>query len=136
MSYKKKSYWILLGSIVGFIIAVVLTSPSSLGLCPAGDRFCFDPYDEIIGQPLGIFSVCLFFLSLILLIMHEQVFRVWLKFAVIFLPVAIILIAITPSTSGSIDPIEREPVTLFLAVVFFVTSLIIIAIKSFRLRGK
>lgn len=136
MSYKKKVLLILLVSIFGFITAFILTSPGSLGLCPLGDKFCFDPYDEIIGQPLGILSVCLFFLSLVLLIAHEQVFRVWSKFTIIFFPVAIALIAITPSISGSIDPVEREPVTLFLATIFLIVSLLIIAIKSFQLRGK
>lgn len=134
MNYKKKTALLLLGSIVGLILAFILTSPSSLGLCSPNDKFCFDPYDEIIGQPLGVFSACLFIISLILLIVREQVFKAWSKFSIIFLPIAIVLIEISPSTSGSIDPIEKEPVTLLSAAIFLIVSILIISIKSFKLR--
>lgn len=136
MGYKKKIIWILLGSIMGFIIAVVLTSPSSLGLCSAGNKFCFDPYDEIIGQPLGILSVCLFFISMILLFLREQVFHAWSKFSVIFLPIAIVLIVIAPTINGTLIGFDKESAALWLAIIFLIVSLLIIVLKSFRLRGK
>lgn len=134
MSYKKKIYWTLLGSVAGFIIAFILTSPSLLNLCSSGDKFCFEPYDEIIGQPLGILSICLFVISIILLITREQVFYAWSKFSIIFFPMAFVIIFMAPVINGTLIGFDKELATLYLASIFVIISLLIIIFKSFQFR--
>jgi len=135
MNYKKKNVIILLLSILGLFLGAILTSPSSFGLCSFKDKFCLDPYDELIGQPLGLFSFSFFVISLIFLSQKEQTFKSWSKFTMIFLPIAVILIAVTPAVQGSFIGFDREEVTLGLAIIFFVASLLIIAVNYSKMKG-
>lgn len=139
MNYKIKIYSMLIVSVIAALISLILALPENFGLCTKNDISCLhsyiDNFNEII-QVVLIFSIPIIIVSFVLLFFQEQVFRAWSKFTIIFLPIAVILIVITPSTTGSIDPIEREPLTLFLSVIFLIISIFIIAIKSFRLRSK
>lgn len=134
MNYKKKKLLTLFVSVLGLIAAFILTSPNTVGLCSSGDIFCFDPYDELIGQPLGIFSVCVFVISLILLIVHDQIFETWSKFSLIVLPILVILIAVTPAVKSNPISFDKEMTTLSLAAVYFILSILIIIFKSLKLR--
>lgn len=137
MGYKTKIYWTLILSFIAALISLVLALPENFGLCAKNDINCLhsyiDSFNEII-QITFIFSIPIIILSFILLFHKERIFFIWSKFTIIFLPIVIILIMITPSNSGSISPFEREPVTLFLAIVFFVVSIFIIATKSSNIR--
>lgn len=132
MNYNKKAILILVSSIIGMITAFILINPSKIGLCPLNDTYCFDPYDEIIGQPLSTLSFCFFILSIILLFVKEKVFYVWSKFSAVFILITALIIAKAPVYSGSIDPFEKKPVTIFLTSLFFLMSLALILSKTFR----
>lgn len=138
MNHRKKVLIISLLSFLGFIVAVILTSPSSFGLCPQTDRFCFDPYDEAIGQPLGLFSLTVFFLSLILFFLREEVFHFWKKFAIVYLSfVAIILFATAGESGGGgigVVSLDSEIISWWLAIVFLAVSTGIIAYKAWQER--
>lgn len=136
MKYRKKPLLILGASILGLAVAFILTSPSYLGICPMEDKYCLDPFDEIVGQPLGIISICLFVISLALLFTKHQIFTTWSKFAMIFLPIATVLVAITPTIGGAIIDFDKESLALFLSGVFLIASLAIITVKSLKLRRK
>jgi uncharacterized membrane protein required for colicin V production len=128
MSYRKKMLVLSVLSLVGFLIGVILTSAYGAGLC--GEiRYCFDPYDETIGQPLGIFSMVIFILSIIFLFIHEQIFTSWLRFAKYYIPISLVLIFLSPITAVGIGAFDQELVTWWLAGIFFVASIGIIFFK-------
>jgi len=128
MSHRKRVLILSLLSLLGFSIGVILTSPYGAGLC--GEiRYCFEPFDEIIGQPLGFFSIVIFFLSMVFLFVHEQKFSSWLHFAKYYLPIAALLIILMPTVDSTIGGFDKEFMTWLLAGIFFITSLGIIIFK-------
>ena len=134
MGYKRVLKYLSVLAIIVFLIDLSL-------LCqPDAELTCTGRWSESIGYPLGIFSIALFFLSLILRFTREQVFRSWLKFARIFLPIAIALIVLTPSGSGGFSAgfggPDRETVTEELAALFSLISLVLIVYKSIKLRSR
>lgn len=155
MNYKRKIFFLIVIAVFFAIIGYGLTSfikfefntcgsgfndtgnlSGKINLAPscAGYRGYLDSLDNNLGVPLALFSVVSVFILFILLFLHEQVFHAWSKFAVIFLPVAIILIAVTPEYRDVFFSFDEEAYTLFFVAVFLVASLIIIAIKSLKLR--
>ena len=135
MKTRKPVLQTLLVSFILFVVALILTSPSTFALCKAGDTYCFDPYDEMFGQPGGIFSVALIVLSLILLIV-PRVFHSWLRFAKYYLPIAVVLIILSPVSDGSILGFDKEFMSWLLAGVFFIVSLILIICKQIRAKAQ
>lgn len=77
-----------------------------------------------------LFSFSLSFLGVLLGLYFsgEKSFNAWKKFAIIYLPIAFLLILITPRTGGFISP-DSEMVSLWLAGIFFVVSVAIILVK-------
>jgi hypothetical protein len=132
MNHKKKIYWVLIISFVSVAISLVLGLPEIFGLCSKNDISCqhdyIDNFNEIIQISFS-FSVPLIVISLILLFLKEQAFKVWLKFAAIFLPIAIVLISLAPITQRTLIGFDREKITLILAAIFFITSLFIIILN-------
>ena len=134
MEHRRKIIKFSLLSIGGLILAFVLTNPINFGLCPLENKYCFDPYDEIVGQPLAFFSLITFVLSIIFLFVDESIFNAWKRFAKYYLLVAAVLIGITPSVDASVIGIDREIATWFLALVFLFWSVGIIISKFIALR--
>lgn len=92
-------------------------------------------YDlEGIFISIFFFSTIFAFLSSILFFLHEQIFSSWWKFTRAYLPIAAVLILISPGTSGGLMSIDAEIVTWWLAGIFFVASLGIIIYKSLKVR--
>jgi hypothetical protein len=139
MSHKKKVFIIFILAVVIMLVSLILALPEKVGLCSGHDVSCkhgyIDNYNNLV-QIGFIFSIPLIIISILLLFLKDQIFVSWSRLAIFFLPIAIIIIAITPSTSGSISPIEKEPVTLLLAAFFLIVSIILITIKSLKLRSK
>lgn len=138
MNYKRKVYAILIVSVVAILVSLVLALPEKFGLCAKNDISCLhdyiDNFNEIV-QLVFIFSIPIAIISFILLFFQEQIFRVWSKFTIIFLPIAIItVIWMAQGTRGTLISIDEEIGSLFSATIFLITSLLIIAIKSFKLR--
>ena len=79
-------------------------------------------------------------LVILLLFLRQEVFKTWSKFAMVAIPLAVIWIALTPVQSGSSAIAglgiaeDRESVTWIVSILFLVISLIIIAVKSYKLR--
>lgn len=102
--------------------------------CPA-TNFFHAIFLEFVN-PLYTFSIFFIVPALGLLLIKRNVFNSWLRFAVWWLPLSAILIAITPSTSNSWMPlyfIGKDTVTLVMAGLFTTVSLVILLIKSRRL---
>ena len=66
--------------------------------------------------------------SLITYPMRDAIFRPWFHFAIGWIPLSMVLIAITPESQGSdwMDHIERDTVAFFLSALFTLISTIII----------
>lgn len=90
-----------------------------------------------LGTVSFLFSLSFGVIFSVLIFAKQQVFQVWLKFSVIFLPIAAVLVSLMAQGSrGSLVSIDEELGSLFFAIIFLVVSLLIIAIKSFKLRGE
>ncbi|EKE11219.1 MAG: hypothetical protein ACD_15C00117G0001 [uncultured bacterium] len=139
MSYKKKIYSTIAFSVFIILLSLALGSPEILGLCEKDDIGCLHKYIDRynpIFVPLFVFSVPIFIISFLLLFLREQVFYAWKKFAVIYVPISIILI-FTASPSGDLlFPSLKEMFIFALPVTFLITSLAIITVKSLKLRKK
>ena len=133
MDYKRVLWLITLVSILLLVITLFICYSGIGGICRPN-------VNEDLANFLILFPSSLFLLSLILRFTREQVFRSWLKFARIFLPIAIALIVLTPSGSGGFSAgfggPDRETVTEELAALFSLISLVLIVYKSIKLRSK
>ena len=117
-------------SLISIVIGVVLIDPIVSGICSKGDYSCDDLVGGGIGVTLALFSLVTFFASLLLLKMSDSVFHSWSRFAKWYIPVAAVLIFLSPTTSVGIMGFDKEIVTWLLAGIFFIVSLGIILVKS------
>lgn len=135
---------ILIISVVGALVGHVLSNPLAFGICQRKYLFnniqgCLDSTISGIGEPLLIFSILLVIFFSIFLFLKKNIFNSWLRFAAWWVPLSIILIAITPETSNSWMPlyfIGKNTVTIIMAGFFAFVSLLLITLKSFQARNK
>jgi len=118
-----------------FVVGVALLFPSNFGFCPSNVGGCAFRLEEAFAQPVLISTVALFVIFLLLLFLNPLFFVSWKKFAIWYIPVASLLIAITPTIANDFAP-DRELVTLFLSGLYVALSLLVIGIKYLRLRSR
>lgn len=141
---KKVIRIILIISVLVFIVGFIPLFPHTFGLCE--ERFdsirkCEAWYrDNLLPMArLTVISPIVFFVAF-LRSLSSEVFNSWKKFAKYYLPIAAVLIVtdILFSSRGSgwgvSTNFDTELTTWWLAGIFFVVSLIIIAVKSWKLR--
>jgi hypothetical protein len=89
-------------------------------------------------QTLSLFFlVMLVFLLSPLYFLREEVYLAWRKFALWYLPIAAILLFIArPSGGGMSLGFDRESLTFHFSAYFALISILIMFIKSIKLRGK
>lgn len=127
-------------ALLGFLIS----HPLLVGICQktyefGGNVYCSDEAIEALGQPIFFLSICALIPSFFLMFLEKKAQASWIKFAVWWLPLSAVLIAITPSTSGAWMPIYffgKEMITWFMGGLFTLISLILIALKTFRKPSK
>lgn len=84
-----------------------------------------------------LFTPPLLLLSLVTYKMRVEVFASWVKFSQWWVPLTFIAILLTPRSSGGfIEVAFKETLSFACAVAFLAISLILIAYKSYKLRGK
>ncbi len=72
----------------------------------------------------------IFIVLLVLRFLDESVYKVWYRnFAIWFVPVAALLVLITPGESRGILPLDREAMLFFLVPLFWIISALIIIFK-------
>ena len=138
--YRSKIKHIFIYSFVIFLLAIALgviltknyTEIRSIG------------YDlthvlDSLIQTLGLFSLVIFVTSIILFFLREQIFHSWLRFAKWYLPIATLLILISSDSGGGLfigfgGGYDREGMIWFTSGLFLIISLILIAVKSWKLR--
>ena len=88
-----------------------------------------------VGHPLVVGLIPFVFVLIILFFFSREVFSTWKKFAIVLIPISIILITITPVYCDA--PLNlclnKILVTRFTSIGFSILSLIIIIYKSVRI---
>lgn len=157
MTYKKKVISLLFVAVISFAIGYSLMELISFEFSTCGNGYIQDnstksdkikltpsctgfkglvsSINENLGFPLVVFSMTSFiFLIFFLVTNKEEVFKTWSKFSIMFLTVAVLYIAFMPDYRDAFFTFDEEFRTFFLALVFTITSILIITIKSFKLR--
>ena len=111
MNYKKKVLMLILGS--GAVSAVVYLN-----------RYFTD-----VGIFLFAFSTAFCGIFVGLYFTGQKAFDAWKRFALTYLTGALVLIALSPATNMQFIGVDREMITLWLAAIFFIISLVIIIKK-------
>jgi hypothetical protein len=134
MTKKNTAIIVLLGLITGLI----LVYPDKLGICFLfGNPDCLYSFPVFtIGEPLFNFSLCALLVLVILHFLRDEVFKFWLKFAYVWIPLSVLIIFTTQTSSNAwaVGGPTRETVSWIMGGLFVVTSLILIAYKSYQLR--
>lgn len=113
---------VLVGIIVGSLLVAYM--------------FVTNMYDyKNIFLALFIFPVSFLF-SLITYFLSESVFRAWVNFAKWWVPLQILLVALTPETSGGyfVVILDKQFAAIILSGLFAVISLLTVLISWFRSR--
>src|SRR3989338_5983311 len=96
MSHRK-ILGILLGiSILGLITGLAFLYPEKIGICSPDDRQCIYPRAFNFGKPLSLGLIPFTPLLFILIFLPSEIFKTWKKFAIIIVPISVILISGTP----------------------------------------
>lgn len=113
--------------LVGFFVSLVMAL-GAVGL------FIFEisRFVDSVSQVMISLFGCL---AIVFLVLHfaKAGYVTWKKFAVIYIPISLILIAVTPENAGFMNP-DRELMTWFLSGLFLLISLAVIGIKSWKAR--
>jgi hypothetical protein len=129
---KKKYWWriaITLTGLLFFGIAYVVNNQLMFGLCDNPYSFgnhqgCLDKASQVIGGPLFIISLAVFIVSIFLYFISDKVFIKWLRFAVIWIILSIIVVVATPEQHNffSLNP-DKETVSIWMGALFVILSL-------------
>jgi hypothetical protein len=150
MNYKKQILINIAVSITVMFLSFCLikTYPNGLQACEISIAHPNSYSTEIPVCPLiiiinylSIFSFAVFILSFIFLFTKEEVYRAWKRFSFGYAIMAILLLFGSPAStssgfSGLSMSISRSNMSFFLLYLFLIISLILIAYKSIKLRGK
>lgn len=109
---KQKNKKVVFGALIILLSVVVLVVYVNRYFTDLG-TFLFSFSLSFIGVLLGLYFS------------GERSFNAWKKFAIIYLPVAFLLVLIIPKTGGFVSP-DSELASLWLAGIFFVVSVGII----------
>lgn len=120
----------ILGTISFFTVFVLVTK---YGCREDLFFFCRDSYFWFNYLLKFLFPVILF-LSIITYKMQSEVFKSWIKFAYVWIPLTIILTVLSPSYSQSLLPITKGVVSFSLSTLSLLISLIIIISKHLSLK--
>ena len=142
MGYRRQLLFLFITTVIGTVILFILTL-SWETLCLKNRIFegCYEFGNGVVGPTL-FFCLCILVSLLPLLFLKEAVYKSWRNFAMIYIPIAIVLIMASPEYSDgflgggwSMTP-AREETTMWLSGLFLFISLILITYKSLKLRGK
>jgi len=113
----KKTYW---WRILTTLISILLLGTAYV----MNNQSIF--YSETISGHLFIFNLAILIISIFLFFINDKVFIKWLRFAIVWIILSIILIALTPEYSGgwvSMNP-TKEIVSIWMGSLFVILSLV------------
>lgn len=115
------------------LVASLILLSLSLGVCYGGvEAVCAPGRNENTAIFIILFSVSTALSNIILLFSSALVFSSWLRFAKYYLPIAALLILLSPVSDSSIFGFDKEFMSWLLSGIFFGISLILIIYKQFR----
>ncbi len=129
----KQSLPFLIFATTPFVIGLLYRC-SDLEIC--GWRNIISSSTFTILNPLLTFSEWVIIPMFLLIFIQTKVFRSWLRFAAYFIPVAVILIALTPTSSPYLFdfyPFYRTDMAQLMGQIFAVGTLLLIARKYYIL---
>ena len=126
---------VLVGSTLFSILFFVSGFQKEIGICGKVSNSCWDFFDLL--WPFFSIFLSLFIVSLFTHHMKEQTFRSWVRFVAWWVPLSMLLIFITPTTTHSwaVGGPTRESITWLMDGLSLAISLILIIKKSVQLRG-
>ena len=91
---------------------------------------------DTVGTIVFLFSLVLIVILAVLLSLQEKVSVAWFKFALVYIPVAVVLIAVMPENSGLMGfyASDKEDYAWLLSILFLIVSLILIIRAHRRLK--
>ena len=135
MSSKRNLLVILVVSVVLLLVGIVTLYPDSIGVCGPQDRGCIYPLAFNLGEPLT-FSMILFIPSVLLvLVFRNTVYGAWKKFALVYVPLAVLAIILVPVTcSRMIDVFcfTKENTSWLTAGGFLLITLLLVASQKLK----
>ena len=130
---KKISLFISLVAVIFFVIAIFSVD---IKLCPSYSYSYCSQFFNIFAETIFI-SIPLLFFSLITYKMREEVFRSWIKFTYVWIPLTLTFVFLAPEYGNSFFPVnEKGFVSFSMSALFLIISLIIIISKSLSPRTK
>lgn len=87
-----------------------------------------------ITKPLYFFALYFLPIAIVLAFVSREIFKSWIKFSVLAIPLAIIFIVTTPVIDNSLLPFSRDDAARLAGQAFSVASFALIIYKHFSLR--
>jgi len=139
----KKTYW---WRIITFIIGVsgtiagyAIFYPHKYGLCISSEKNCiFSQFKKTLAEPLFFLALSLVLVSIFLFFVNDNIFKKWLRIAIIWFIINIALITISPTYTGgwiNFGP-TKELVSIWMGVLFVIISLVLIIWQVIKERKK
>jgi hypothetical protein len=124
-------------SLLGTILVFVLDGIRASQHCFSVGNYGYENICLLGGMLLLIFLPTLFIAIVTLFARNNIVFRNWLKFAKYYVPIYFLLVIATPWYSGDeFLNIQKETIALFLSVLYFAISLVILLTGWWKRRVK
>jgi hypothetical protein len=137
MNYRKKIGLLLFSTILLYFLGVALDASELLGICGERDITCRNTFDSV-GEPLKIFFFFSIFPIIFLFFTKKSILDMLIVFCFFYIPISFIVIFSTPSDCSA--PLNlcfsRNIVTFLLSIFLVIISLLIIIIKSWKLRER
>ena len=117
------------------ILVCVTLATISLGVCYGGvESVCAPGKNENTAIFIILFSISTALSNIPLAFLSPSVFSSWFHFSKYYLPIAALLIILSPVSDGSLLGFDKEFISWFLAGTFFVVSMVLIVYKQPRTR--
>jgi len=129
---EKKS--VLFVSFAGVLLFFISAFSKEIGICPPYDySYCSDVSNQLAELLIPFFVLLILVLGVYWA--REGIYQSWFRFARWAIPLALLIIFITPEYGGGLfNPIQKGSVAFALTALFFIISVLIILIKYFRLK--
>ena len=127
----KKFFFIAVLSLV--VLQFVLIFPEKIGICSLiKSSECNRGFiNSIYRDPLYILSISVLLMSITTFFISNTVFNVWKKFTYFCIPLFLILVLLTPETTGNmLFDMDKEFVSMVLSGLYIIISLLLIIIMS------
>ena len=149
MSQTKIVYTLIISSFFALGVGYIFSEPLKFGICKSTYSIteggpatgCLESFGENIPEPLLWSFLPLLIISFILFFVRREVFIAWAKFAGVAFPIILGILLYTFNNTPALGswiggPTDDQLASVLLPTSFLIISLLIIIIKSWRLRGK